>query len=328
MLFRSTFDALFAISSRADRPRGAEVPNPAEAWSVLKLLRNYAKERGWTLGVHQTRSMFEVGVRWDELRRVSQARKGEVKDGNDPAEMARRAYMAELRDDFLELPAESFEEEQRDSATLERFALVVVLRDEGAAKTSAALFRRAMEMARPPDHPVRSPIASHLLVTIFRRDPSDARRHLHAMLDHSQLPTKGALLKILREHETTVDPYAVGREALDAACGSGRLQGTSRLDALLGERLAGLEREEARAKDPTLAFARWIVFEREGLSEVEKEEWLFVTLRLWETVFGQDDPASHSISSLSLLSSLIQHACTLASRIRLPGPPSDRKSVV
>lgn len=293
-------------------------------WKPLRELRSLAKQRGWELDDGQKRRIAEVGLRWEELRRV---KGGDV--GGKEKEDGRKKLLEIVWRDLEEVLSKGEGRREGDGEMVERFAAMVLLGREGVRGEEEEEVRRAAEMfqwgcqlrqeeertinplpntADPTlqPHPESSAFASQFLSPLFTLSPSLAIQHLHSMLDTRRLPTRSTLQSILRAvtNEEEEARYVRARDVLDAACTGGGIKTSVGLEELLKERLEAAERSQEIEERPMGAFLRWVAEKGEG------EEGLLLGLRMWEEVYGKGEwqrvKSWESIKSLELL---VDRAC-------------------
>ncbi|SGY49049.1 BQ5605_C001g00732 [Microbotryum silenes-dioicae] len=322
---RSTFDDLFLLVAELDSPQR----RTRRVASAIKALHAYAKdERRWRLTDQQTRIAFQVMVRWEEIRRKLAA---DYRDPINPTveewntqerERARRAYLDQIREEFVAIRSRGSIEFRDDRSIVERCAAAIISRDVNDYQNAAEVYARAGRLRYDPsamggmkpsssfvaNPPMVTPAASTLLLKLFQKDSQLARRHLGIMLDRGQLPSFEAIKRIMFNSDESSkgeeDVYMHYRQVLDAACDPGSRSGTRSLDALLEERLAQLDRTEEFEQNPWFAFLQWLSSEREDKEDMM--EWLLVSLRLWKVIYADHGNSPTRYRSRELLDDLIR----------------------
>lgn len=287
----------------------------------------------------QKRALFEFGVRWEEIRRVRLGRPegdcGWVTSSR--GEVERRMLLDEIWREYIKLdPPETDAEAQREAETLERFALAVLLREAGGPFIEA--YRKSVLAVKPNYTPTTSALASTFFYILLKWDPSLALEHFHIMLDGRRLPTRAIILRLVQENETdTVDLYAVARQILDGKPASGGDSSLQSLESLYTRRIERLERMESINNDPTIAFIQWLGLDKarnvkqdSPTPSPHEREWLLAALRMWETVYGEEEHRRLVVHNL--LYKLVSRVCEVegvASGLSTPisSSPSLEKSV-
>ncbi|GJN87625.1 hypothetical protein Rhopal_000580-T1 [Rhodotorula paludigena] len=230
------------------------------------------------------------------------------------------------------------------------------------ARRAATYYARALSLSSSFDHvPFR---VTAPLVALFALDAPSALSHLGAFARHGRRPSHEEIRAIVRAHHAPRDAalrrhaaaalpdsarpadsadedeaaYAHARAVLDDACAAsswgltarhgseaGAERGTEdHLEALLRERLARVEREEALEREPVHYFVRWVGLERfraeghEGGVRVRRDA-VEAALRLWEVMQVGGERSEREMPALQsahgragkLLEELVVEACTL-----------------
>lgn len=227
--------------------------------------------------------MFEVGVRWDEVR--DPTREGTRFDTSPERERYRGQFMKELSDEFIVLPRAEADKE-RDVLTLERYLRTTRRHDKWKLDSAQ---RSEPDVVQQLSHvkPLVSPDA-RVLVDLFSRDRAAALAHLHTMLDEGRTPSLAFMEQQALSDE--VDMYEKARKDLDSACRGGlRSMGSAVIDGLLVERLARLDLEDWTRAHPAAAFLKWLPAGPSAVRKGDpaKAEWVLLAFRLWQ-VFEDD----------------------------------------
>lgn len=311
LLDRGLFDDLFALLSSSPHDVTSDFLNPSPFQNSLRLLALHANTEGWILGPQQIRDMFEMRIRSEELRRVVAARSRDFVAGSNTEEM-QQEWTDEVYRQFLQLPKEGFDMEERDARTLVRYSVVLARRNGGEWTLAASNYVQAMARTASPLTPSPSLPASHLLRTFFEKgDDAAALHHLDAMISAGQLPTITDMLSIMRSDVELVDPYEEARRVLDTASSVGRTKAMTSIEQLFEDRIEALEKVAYMEREPMLAFITWVAWGREAVAGGAKGRGLVVALRLWEVTFAQNiregNPPRRE--SASLLALLVEQAC-------------------
>lgn len=326
-----------------------EQHNPALRWAISKELSKVAiqvQRSSFALSYEHSLALLQAGVRWAELRRVDQdsgrsrpmewpqlrriaktAAAMEL-DSTQKAELAEwtvRLALARLRRPPPPITSHPLRYTSSDPDSDEAGATASELVSDTPPSSSAADFsvrtyRLALSLNPACASATPSPHGSIILVALLGSHPQLAAQHLSNMLDYNCILTGPALARFLLSpgrEEPEADPYAHARQVLDAACASGGARTARELDALLEERLARVDKEEAARVQPMLAFLRWMVEDWPGVATasgegIDKEEGLRLALQTWEVVYGQG--GEHQTSrrpNLDALEKLVKDVCSL-----------------
>jgi hypothetical protein len=249
----------------------------------MKLLRDC----GCDLTNDQKRKMFEVGVRWEELRRA-RSRSGRsvaVFDISLEREQYRAEYLDKLWEEFIPLKRASGEETEKDAMIMERYSATLLSRstDIATLQLATAAYVTAMQHSSVLTVADSGHAGAAFLTPLFDRDSGLALSHLHTLLDRRRLPTRSSVIKVMQSSRKEED-YGNARMILAEACTEGGLKGEQGLDDLLRRRLDRLDSGKAE-KDPLLAFIDWLIQDdRFTVGGPDVREWLDVAIKFWTTM--------------------------------------------